>query len=485
MKSSKMLKYMIFVTALVMPSIPTMLLAQQQPARHSDYKVVDLGTFGGPNSDYEFGSRIINRHGVVVGGADTSVFDENCGCFVGDAFRWENGGVITDLGVLPGGVGAFPIAINSKGAIAGISGTAIINPVNGVLRADVVLWKDGQIIDLGSLGGPFIAPNDINNRGQVVGGGENTIPDPFAADGGTTEVHAFLWDGTMRDLGTLGGHDSFAAFINERGQIAGNSTTNSVVNPTTQSPTQVPVLWENGRVRNLGSLGGLFGYVTGFNNRGQVSGDSDLAGDEARHPFVWQGGSLRDLGTLGGSSAFSFWIDESGRVVGGSFTSEKFRAFSWEDGKMRNLGSLNFNSDVCSVALNSNSKGQIVGNSLPRCENDAHPFLWEGGGPMIDLNIFVPPGSGILLHEAYFINDEGIIAVSGRIAGDEDHERAFVLVPVERGDASAGAEQASAQLAQSSAQKTTAQAPVSPDAIAAFAARYTHRFRSFPRKAAK
>jgi probable HAF family extracellular repeat protein len=221
--------------------------------------------------------------------------------------------------------------------------------------------------------------------------------------------------------------------------------------------------------------------VTGLNNFGQVSGNSDLAGDDAQHPFTWRSGSMLDLGTLGGRSAFSSWIDESGRVVGGSFTSENFRAFSWQNGKMRNLGSLNSDSDVCSIAFNSNSKGQIVGNSLPLCEDDPHPFLWENGGPMIDLNIFVPPGSGILLREAYFINEGGMIAVTGQIAGVD---RAFVLVPVaESTDSSAGEAQASPQVAQSA--PTVTQVPVSPEAIAAFAARYAHRSRGLQRKRPK
>jgi uncharacterized membrane protein len=38
--------------------------------------------------------------------------------------------------------------------------------------------------------------------------------------------HAFLWqDGKMRDLGTRGGQTSWAVAINNKGQIAGRSTT--------------------------------------------------------------------------------------------------------------------------------------------------------------------------------------------------------------------------------------------------------------------
>ena len=46
---------------------------------------------------------------------------------------------------------------------------------------------------------------------------------------------------------------------------------------------------------------------------------------------------------------------------------ETLRAFRWKDGHMTNLGSLN--DDICSLAFGSNSKGQVVGNSIP-CDVD-------------------------------------------------------------------------------------------------------------------
>ena len=125
MKSPKMLKYMIIVTALVMPSIPTLLLAQQQPARHSNYKVVDLGTLGGPNSYVTFTPIPMNSMGTVVGTADTRFADPfapQCllDCFLVHSFQWREG-KLTDLKALADNASSNPNGINAKGVIAGIS----------------------------------------------------------------------------------------------------------------------------------------------------------------------------------------------------------------------------------------------------------------------------------------------------------------------------------------------------------------------------
>jgi probable HAF family extracellular repeat protein len=467
----------------------TKLAAQEQQTKHSHYRVIDLGTLGGPTSGFNFNSRIINWKGAAVGVADTAVFDPNCGCYVAHGFKWEDR-ALTDLGPLSGGSNSFAIAINFFGAVAGISENGLIDPVTGAPAFVATIWKNGQIIDLGTFGGSFSLPNDINSFGVAAGGAENTIPDPFDFGGNTlglpspTEWHATLWQhGTMRDLGTLAnGLDSFALFVNERGQVAGFSFTNTIVNPDTGIPTLHPFLWENGRMIDLGTLGGDLKTVSGLNNSGQVAGTSYLVGDQSNHPFLWERGVLRDLGTLGGSSAGAQWIDEAGGIVGGSFTEndQTFRAYRWINGHMTNLGSLN--GDRCSVAFNGNSRGQVVGNSLSDCNHETHAFLWENGGPMVDLNSFVPPGSGILLREGVFINEQGEIAVSGRVANGDDH--AFLLVPVDdRSGNSVEERQMSSALDEPLAE--IVHEPATQQAMAAFAARSAHRNRRFGGKPQK
>jgi probable HAF family extracellular repeat protein len=424
----------ITLAALLTVAIATPLAAQQQAAKHHNYKVIDVGSLGGPTSGFNFNSRIINRKGVAVGGADTGVFDPNCGCYVSHGFRWEDG-LLTDLGPLPGGANTFAIAINSPGAVAGISENGLIDPVTGAPAFVATIWKNGQVIDLGTLGGSFSLPNDINSRGQAAGGAEDTTPDAFDFGGNTlglpspTQWHATLWQhGTMRNLGTLGdGLDSFALFVNEPGQAAGFSFTNSVVNPDTGIPTVDPFFWENGQMVDVGTLGGVFGTVSGLNNRGQVIGTSNLPGDLKSHPFSWYRGVLTDLGTFGGDNGSATWVNDAGEVVGGADLpgSQTHHAYLWKNGVMKDLGAVG--TGPCSRADSINERGQIVGESTHVCGgHDSVAFLWENGGPMIDLNSFVPPGSGIVLNDAAFINERGEIAVDGRLNGDH---HAFILVP--------------------------------------------------------
>src|SRR5579864_5357387 len=54
-------------------------------------------------------------------------------------------------------------------------------------------------------------------------------------------------------------------------------------------------------VKELPTLGGTFSNAFGGpNNRGWVTGDANLAGDQTEHGFLWRDGVITDLGTLGG-----------------------------------------------------------------------------------------------------------------------------------------------------------------------------------------
>jgi probable HAF family extracellular repeat protein len=438
--------------------------AQEQGKEHTRYKVIAIGTLGGPTSYPSIsrpGYQIITNSGIVGLSADTSIPDPyapNCAnpdCFVSHTARWEKG-VLIDLGTLPGvDFSSGASASNARGWIAGASGTT--DPLTGMPVGRAVLWRDGQILDLGNFGGTVSLAITLNNAGQVVGAAINSIPDPFPLFAPPTQSRAFLWqNGVMHDLGTLGGPDAMALSINERGQVAGISYTdpNETINPTTGMPTVHPFLWDHGRMIDLGTLGGTLGGIGGpfessllVNNRGQVMSTSSLAGDQIFHPFLWDHGVLSDLGTLGGDNGAGIWLTDTGEVLGMADLpgSQVQDAFLWRYGIMTDLGSLG---GSASAAFMMNSRGQIVGKSRLRTSFNCgggsqsrdcirHAFLWENG-EMLDLNALVPPNN-MVLYEADNINERGEIVAWALPAGCDDRDlcgQLVLLVPCEANDAS-------------------------------------------------
>jgi probable HAF family extracellular repeat protein len=457
MKSS-FRKQLIAMTSFVALTIPAQLAAQALPLtekkEHIRYKLIDLGTFGGPNSGTNALSLVMNSAGTVTGFAETLMPDPfpafcfNADCFVSHAFRWHNG-VLTDLGSLPGGGSSYTDAINSHNQVVGFSQNGLLDPVTGIPEFVAAVWQDDRVIDLGTFGGGFSLATMNNDRQQVVGCAFNDIPDPFTTFTTATsgpifygigfeprQLRAFRWQGKqLQDLGTLGGPDACAAWVNERGQIAGASFTNSTVNPATSLPTLDPFLWENGRMFDLGTLGGTIGLANEINNRGQVAGLSGIAGDQTSHPFIWPGedGKMRDLGTLGGSFGVANAINDAGEVVGGATTAADaaIHAFFWKQGRMTDL--VEVPGYDCVEAFAINSQSQVIGQAETQCgiTAGAFAFLWESG-QLIDLNVFVPPGSALQLNEAKFINDAGRITGAAFLPNGDQH--AFVLIPCEAGE---------------------------------------------------
>jgi probable HAF family extracellular repeat protein len=317
----RILTWMTAITIFAALAMPVRLAAQAQDDKPpQQYILKDLGALGGPKSTIPFFAQVVNNIGTVVGGADTSIANPSTSCFnpfgngdpdcfVEHAFQWQDD-VLTDLGALPGVNFSRALWINARGLIVGGSANGLIDPLTDQPAQHVVLWNDGDIFDLGTLGGNQSLAIVISNRGQVVGAALNAVPESpdfclaalLPAFACATQTRAFLWqNGVMQDLGTLGGPDALALLVNERGQVAGISYTSSTPDLNTGIPPLHPFLWENGGMVDLGTLGGAIGLGNALNNRGQVVGFMDLAGDATSHPFLWARGGCRQ-GRFAGQS---------------------------------------------------------------------------------------------------------------------------------------------------------------------------------------
>jgi probable HAF family extracellular repeat protein len=424
----------------------------QAGSKHHHYRLVDLGTLGGPHSYGSLngdGFAVLNNSGVVASSADLSSGDPNAalGCFNPDCFQahaamWKDG-VITDLGALPTNNNSAAASINARGWATGGSQISTIDPVLGIPEGRGVLWKDGEIIDLGTLEtGTESLGIYVNDAGQVIGISTiSTAPDPISFLGSPT--HTFIWqNGEKLDIGTLGGDDTFvgASCSNPPpGTVVGSSSTSVVPNPNTGLPTVDPYLWRDGKMVDLGTLGGTNGGAQCVNNRLQITGQSSVAAHPAAcasggagcHAFFWENGVMKDLGTLGGDTSEAIWLNDKGVVVGsadlaGPSGSQTHDAVVWINGKIHDLGTVP--GDACSRGRGLNVRGQVVGGSSD-CHNFLHAFLWEDDGPMVDLNTLIPPGSGVQLTNAFNINDRGEILAKAAPIGFTPNDDADLGAP--------------------------------------------------------
>jgi probable HAF family extracellular repeat protein len=98
------------------------------------------------------------------------------------------GGTFTVLGVLSPGQWCVPVAINAAGHVVANAADA-----SGQYRA--TLFRDGQVTDLGTLGGAWAMPSGINRKDVVVGTSNTKVG---------TKSAPFIWsNGKMRNLQTL------------------------------------------------------------------------------------------------------------------------------------------------------------------------------------------------------------------------------------------------------------------------------------------
>jgi probable HAF family extracellular repeat protein len=393
-------------TLLISAGLASLLAALAPSAHPQRYTVTDLGTLpGGSFSQATF----VNSYGLVTGISTLADGTQH-------AVVWYRGSIFDIAAYSAAGINSGAFAANDRGQVLVQAETPTQDPndenfcsyfTGRACRA--FLWQTGVITPLPTLGGTNASPGMINNRGQIVGIAEVSRHDascptqPAVTGSGplTLDFESALWGpwpGQIRELHPLPGDSVGMAFwINDLGQAVGGS--GSCASSILPGPAVTPhaVLWENGTVTDMGSLGGTVNtgipgigtIALSINNRGQAVGAAALPGNMTGHAFLWSRklGHMVDLGAVSG--------------------------------------------DVTSAALGINDQGDVVGPSFD-ASGDPRAFLFTRG-TMNDLNALVPPDSSIYMLIPYAINDDGQVVGFGVTAAGDIH--GFLATPCPRGGA--------------------------------------------------
>lgn len=224
----------------------------------------------------------------------------------------------------------------------------------------------------------------LNDKGQVVGSSTSV------ADGIST-THAFLWEnGVMRDLGSLatqaGDMGTIARAINNSGDIVGDVWPQTTLPaPSASGYVTSSILFQNVGWRwHHGAMRIIGGPALALNNRGTA-----LLGG-FRHSQIWQGGRVRDVPSVPGfrfvtAAALNSFGDIAGCCADGSGDNHGFVRLH---GKIYLLGVTAGQNTSRAVAIN--DAGQVIGissNEFTRREGTTtesgtrsrHGFFWQNG----------------------------------------------------------------------------------------------------------
>jgi len=158
-------------------------------------------------------------------------------------------------------------------------------------------WSQVRLQELGTVDGdPDGIAFAINDLGQAVGASGNCGPFNVIEQNNLTPLHAVLWrNGNAVDLGNLGGDGKFAGIyatgLNLDGQVVGTSD-------TAGDASFHGFLWQQGHITDLGTLpGDAYSSAIAISNDGLALGVSVSASFSPR-AALWRNGTATDLNTL-------------------------------------------------------------------------------------------------------------------------------------------------------------------------------------------
>src|ERR1700756_4868705 len=375
----------ILVTVVCIALLPTHAQGEGQAKAKTQYNVSNLPDFGGTSS----GGNSINDQSWAAGYSRLPNRNRH-------ATLWRSS-LLTDLGTLRGPNSSVTWNVkNTAGIIVGISQTSTPEPLGeswgssafysapnnvGYINLGFV-WDAGQMRGLPVFpGGNNGFATGANNLGQVVGWAENGVHDPTCCCTQVLQFRPAMWTLGPPDqihvLPLIPGDTSGAATaINDNGQIVGISgICDQAVGRHTAKHA---VLWENGKVTNLGTFPApWWNTPTAINQHGDIvgfAGDPAFVEGDVLHAFMWtREDGLRPLKPLKGRvpqhvDSEAYGINEARQVVGVSCDAQQTdcRAVIWDRSAYpTDLNDLKGDySAFLALAKDINDKGEITGRAV-------------------------------------------------------------------------------------------------------------------------
>lgn len=268
----------------------------------------------------------------------------------------------------------------------------------------------GNSLYVGSLGWVTSA-TALNNAGDVVGSA-------YTAD---HVEHAFISrDGQIQDLGTLGGPRSFATAVNSRGQVVGLADT--------ADRGMHPFLYSDGKMVDLDPSGWYSSaWAYAINDHGQVlmaQGSSPVVYQDGKFTYLND-----DLLPAGGYPMRAEALNNAGDVVGEFRSygdSTDTLVYRWNangDDPPRVIANLGPDGYLLKALLSDD--GQVA--MMVEQSNEVHALLMQGGRTY-DLNELIPSDSGWTIESVMNLNENGQILAAAR---DANHGAMTVVLTPE------------------------------------------------------
>lgn len=317
---------------------------------------------------------------------------------------------LTDLG--SDGVNSGAYAINNNGEVVGWER----NKTTG--KDEPFVFRGGQKIKIGTLGGSTAVAYDLNNFGEVVG---------WSYTAGDAGYHAYIYrNGVMTDLGTLGGVQALAHRINDAGEIAGQVRA--------ADGTEQIFLYSAGRLTFPEGLKGKQIRTIKMNNRGQLALAIDVLNPAGypTEPFLYSAGTVTALARQGSNWTFIGGIDDQGLVAGYSgnygFGPKNFGLYNANT--HTTIGAIQ--GDAFEYIVGMNNKGQIIGYLTDDLGVINNPFIYDIRTRVKTYvgNLTLPGLSAWRIQQLLDINDHGQLVgyAQDRLTGRSS--RAFILSPI-------------------------------------------------------